>query len=73
MLAQDFTQNITVTGEKIHSYLKGEVCGRKGKNENSKAVEYSTVWQYGAACVDLYNQKKVLNMDANPHPRTALH
>ena len=53
MLAQNFGDNITATGEKIHSFLKGEVCGRKRKNDNSKTVGYSTVRQYGTACIDL--------------------
>ena len=54
MLTQNFVDNITVTGEKIHSFLKGEVFGRKRKNDNSKTVGYSTVRQYGTACIDLY-------------------
>ena len=39
------------------------------KNDNSKAIGYSTVRQYGTACIDLYKQQKSLNMNANPHPR----
>ena len=69
MLAQDFADDITVTGENIHSFLTGEVCGKKGKNNNSKTIEYSTFRQYGSACIDLYKQQKSLNMNANPHPR----
>ena len=30
---------------------------------------YSTVRQYGTACIDLYKQQKSLNMNANPNPR----
>ena len=41
----------------------------KGKNENSKTIGYSTVRQYGTACIDLYKQQKSWNMNANPHPR----
>ena len=32
MLAQHFAENIIVPGKKIHSYQRGDVCGRKGKN-----------------------------------------
>ena len=68
MLSQSFAVNITVTGEKVHSFLRCEVCGRKRKNDGSKAIGYSTVRQYGTACLDLYKQQKTLNMNANPHP-----
>ena len=68
MLSQSFADNITVTGEKIHSFLRGEVCGRKRKNDDRKVIGYATVRQYGTACIDLYKQQKSLNMNANPHP-----
>ena len=69
MLSQSFADNITVTGEKIHSFLRGEVCGRKRKNDDRKVIGYATVRQYGTACIDLYKQQKSLNMNANPHPQ----
>ena len=42
-LSQHFEDTVTVTGENIHSFLNGDVCGRKRMNDNSKAVIYSTV------------------------------
>ena len=43
MLAQHFKDDITVTGERRHSFLNGDVYGRKKMNDNSKAVGYSSV------------------------------
>ena len=39
MLAKNFVDNITVTGEKIHSFLKSEVCGRKGRMTTVKPLD----------------------------------
>jgi hypothetical protein len=69
MLSKSFADNITVTGERTHLFLRGEVCGRKRKNDDSKVIGYATVRQYGTACIDLYKQQKSLNMNANPHPQ----
>ena len=69
MLAQNFIDDITVTSERNHSFLKSVTCGRKRKSDSSKAVGYSSVRQYGTSCIDLYKQQRSLNMNANPHPR----
>ena len=69
MPSKSFADNITVTGEKIHSFLRGEVCGRKRKNDGRKVIGYATVRQYGTACIDLYEQQKSLNMNSNLHPQ----
>ena len=41
MLSQSFADNIT--GEKIHSFLRGEVCGRRRKNDDRKVIGYASV------------------------------
>jgi ribosomal protein L5 len=61
--------NITVTGEKIHSFLRGKVFGRKRKNDDSKGIGYSTVRQYGTVCIGVYKQQTSFNMTANPYPQ----
>ena len=69
MLSQSFVDNITVTGEKIHSFLIDKVCRRKRKSDDSKVIEYSNMRQNGTACINLNKQQKSLNMNANPHPQ----
>lgn len=54
---------------KIHSFPKSEFPGRKRKNENSKAIVYFTMRQYGTACIYLCQHQKSLNMTANSHQR----
>ena len=67
MLSQSSADNITVTGKKIHSFLRGKVCERKRKNNDSNIIGYSTLRQYGTAYIELYKQQKPLNRNANPH------
>ena len=69
ILAQNFVDNITVTGEKIIHFLKGEVCGREKAKDNSKALGYSTVRQFGTAFIDLYKQQKSVKMKVKLHVR----
>ncbi len=69
MRRQNFMDGVTVTGSKIHSFLRNEVVDRTYKNNASKKIGYSTVRAYGAACVDLYKHQVSLNQNSNAHPK----
>lgn len=43
MISQTFTDNITINDENFHSFLRGEVCGRKRKQNDFEVIGYSTV------------------------------
>ena len=68
MRQQSFIDHITVTGPKVHSFLRS-VLNRPSKRKSSQAVGFSTLKAYGAACIDLYRQQQYLHSNSNPHPR----
>jgi hypothetical protein len=74
----------TVTGKKLHRFLREQVCGRKRRvkkrkrNNNQDAVEepqevigFFTLRTYKSAIIDLYMQQKGMNMNNNEHPGQA--
>jgi hypothetical protein len=60
----------TVTGGKLHLFLKNEVVGRLSKKNKTKIIGGSTVCGCVSAIVDLYNQQVSMKMNSNPHPRS---
>lgn len=68
MNSHNFADGITVTGEKIVSFLRSRVAGRTNKRNSTKKIGYSTVRSYGAACIDLFRHQQNLRINSNPHP-----
>jgi hypothetical protein len=68
MEQQRFIDGVTVTGPKVHSFLR-TVMSRPNRRQAGAVIGYSSLKAYGAACIDLYNQQKFLNTNSNSHPR----
>jgi hypothetical protein len=65
----NFPDSITVTAEKIHSFMKHNVINRMSKTNSNVRIGYSTIRAYCSACIDLYKEQRSLNMNSNPHPK----
>lgn len=63
-----YPDGATVTGAKLHRFLKDKVCSRCNRKDKGKIVGFLTVRQYKSAIIDLYTQQKGMNMNTNEHP-----
>ena len=55
MEQQRFVDGITVTGPKVHSFLR-TVMNRRNKRQAGAVIGYTSIKASGAACFDLYVQ-----------------
>ncbi len=80
----DYPDGDTVTGKKLHRFLREQVCGRNRRakkrkhNSNPDAIDepqevvgFFTLRTYKSAIIDLYMQQKGMNMNNNEHPGQA--
>ena len=68
MHSKNFLDGITITGAKVHSFLRS-VINRPNKRKSSCTIGSSSLKSYGASCIDLYKRQRYLNSNSNPHPR----
>ena len=79
-----YPDGATVTGDKLHRFLKEQVCDRKRRPKKRKhkhrntglqcdedsevIIGFFTLQTYKSAIIDLYMQQKALHMNHNEHP-----
>ncbi len=63
-----YPDGATVTGSKLHWFLKDKVFSRRNKKDKNKIAGFYTVCQYKSAIIDIYMQQKGMNMNTNEHP-----
>jgi hypothetical protein len=66
--SMNYPDSSTVTGKKLHHFLKEQVCHRKSKKDSKKTIGFYTLRTYKSAIIDLYMQQKGLNQNSNEHP-----
>lgn len=63
-----YPDGITVTGAKLHQFLREKVCNRSYQQDKGKTIGFGTVRAYKTAIIDLYTQQKGMHMNSNEHP-----
>ena len=63
-----YPDGATVSGSKLHRFLRDQVCNRTNRKDKHKQIGFFTVRNYKSAIVDLYMQQKGMKMNRNEHP-----